>query len=800
MRVPLKWLAEYVDLSLDPRELAERLTMAGVEVGAVITSAGEWDSIFVAQVVDVGRHPNADRLVLATVELAGERQTVVCGAPNVAVGQKVPFARTGARLIDGRTGQPSVLRPAVIRGVESAGMICSEKELGLSDYHEGILALADDAPVGVPLAFYLGDAVFDLDLTPNRPDLLCMVGVAREVAAFSGGPVRDPSIEYTAAGKPIKGRAQVQIDDPDLCPRYVAALIEDITMGESPPWMQERLMAAGLRPINNIVDITNYVMLELGQPLHAFDFTRLRGGTIVVRRARQGETMLLLDGTEQKLSPDMLAIADTDVPVALAGVMGGLDSEINLNTTTVLLESANFDGPNIRRTAAALKVRTDASNRFEKGLSRTMPPIAAQRAVKLMVELCGGKAAAGIIDVYPGKKKDVRVTLTQKRLHTLLGMELPVARVRQVLSSLGFSCRWVPPDRYVVRVPYWRTDVNIADDVVEEVARVIGYDQLPTSRLHGELPPAWPQPRRDLRCRIADILAAAGMQEVVTYSLTTLEALRKVLGPEELSIHPPLRIANPMSQEQEYARTSLRASLLKALADNVRHRDELTALFETARIYLPRPDDLPQEVETVAAVITGRLPDRWGEPRGELAGFYEAKSYLELLLARLEVSAEYAEATDYALLPGRAAAVVVDGRRVGLVGQVHPRVAAGFDLESPVAMFEVDLDALLPHLSGLRRYQAVAPYPSLEEDIAVIVDADVPAARVRGIIEAAPLVRSIRLFDVYSGPQVPPGKKSLAFSVSYQAADHTLTDEEVRRQHERILACLRQEVGAELRG
>jgi len=800
MRVPLKWLAEYVDLSLDPRELAERLTMAGVEVGAVITSAGEWDSIFVAQVVDVGRHPNADRLVLATVELAGERQTVVCGAPNVAVGQKVPFARTGARLIDGRTGQPSVLRPAVIRGVESAGMICSEKELGLSDYHEGILALADDAPVGVPLAFYLGDAVFDLDLTPNRPDLLCMVGVAREVAAFSGGPVRDPSIEYTAAGKPIKGRAQVQIDDPDLCPRYVAALIEDITMGESPPWMQERLMAAGLRPINNIVDITNYVMLELGQPLHAFDFTRLRGGTIVVRRARQGETMLLLDGTEQKLSPDMLAIADTDVPVALAGVMGGLDSEINLNTTTVLLESANFDGPNIRRTAAALKVRTDASNRFEKGLSRTMPPIAAQRAVKLMVELCGGKAAAGIIDVYPGKKKDVRVTLTQKRLHTLLGMELPVARVRQVLSSLGFSCRWVPPDRYVVRVPYWRTDVNIADDVVEEVARVIGYDQLPTSRLHGELPPAWPQPRRDLRCRIADILAAAGMQEVVTYSLTTLEALRKVLGPEELSIHPPLRIANPMSQEQEYARTSLRASLLKALADNVRHRDELTALFETARIYLPRPDDLPQEVETVAAVITGRLPDRWGEPRGELAGFYEAKSYLELLLARLEVSAEYAEATDYALLPGRAAAVVVDGRRVGLVGQVHPRVAAGFDLESPVAMFEVDLDALLPHLSGLRRYQAVAPYPSLEEDIAVIVDADVAAARVRGIIEAAPLVRSIRLFDVYSGPQVPPGKKSLAFSVSYQAADHTLTDEEVRRQHERILACLRQEVGAELRG
>ena len=800
MRVPLKWLSEYVDLTLDPRELAERLTTAGAEVGEVITTAGEWDGVSVGEVVDVSRHPKADRLVLATVELGGEHHTVVCGAPNVAVGQKVPFARTGARLIDGRTGQPTVLQPAVIRGVESAGMICSEKELGLSDYHEGILVLADDAPIGAPLASHLGDVIFDMDLTPNRTDLLSMVGVAREVAALTDGSVRDPSIEYSAAGKPIKGRAQVQIEDPDLCPRYVAALIEGVTMGESPSWMQERLIAAGMRPINSVVDITNYVMLELGQPLHAFDLKRLRRGQIVVRRARPDETLLLLDGTEQKLTPDMLVIADAEVPVALAGVMGGLDSEIDLNTTTVLLESANFQGPNIRRTAAALKMRTDASNRFDKGLSPELPPIAAQRAVKLMVELCGGKAAAGIIDVYPRRKKDVRVTLTQRRLHTLLGMELPVARVRQVLSALGFTCRWVPPDRYVVRVPYWRTDVTIADDVVEEIARIVGYDQLPTTRLRGEFPPAWPQPRRDLRTSVADILVAAGMQEVVTYSLTSLDALGAVLAREELSIHAPLRVANPMNREQEYARTSLRASLLQTLADNVRHRDDLTALFETARVYLPRPDDLPEEVETVAAVISGRPPDRWGAPGGEPVGFYEAKSYLDLLFRRLGPSAEYAEATDYALLPGRAAAVAVDGRQVGLVGQVHPRVASQFGLEGPVAMFELDLDALLPHVTQVRHYQPLAPYPSLEEDLAVIVDGDVPAARVHGIIQQAPLVRSARLFDVYSGPQVPAGKRSLAFSVSYQSSDHTLTDEEVRRQRERILARLRQEVGATLRG
>ncbi|MCH7999482.1 MAG: phenylalanine--tRNA ligase subunit beta [Chloroflexi bacterium] len=800
MRVPLKWLSEYVDLTLDPKQLAERLTMAGAEVSQIITTAGEWDGISVGEVVDVSRHPNADRLVLATVELGGERNTVVCGAPNVAVGQKVPFARAGAHLIDGRTGKTTVLKPAVIRGVESAGMVCSEKELGLSDYHEGIMVLADDASVGAPISTYLGDVIFDMDITPNRPDLLSIVGVAHEVAALSDGSVRDPSTQYPADARPIKGRVGVEIADPDLCPRYVAALVEGIKMGESPSWMQERLIAAGLRPINNIVDITNYVMLELGQPLHAFDFTRLREGQIIVRRARPGETLLLLDGTEQKLSPDMLVIADAEAAVALAGVMGGVESEIDQDTTTVLLESASFHGPSIRRTAAAFKVRTDASLRFEKGLSPHLPPVAAQRAVKMMVELCGGKAAAGLIDVYPKRQKDIRVTLSRRRLHTLLGMELPVKRVRQVLSSLGFSCRWTPPDSYVVRVPYWRTDVSIPDDVVEEIARIVGYDQLPTTRLRGEFPPVWPQPRRDLRNNVADTLVAAGMQEVVTYSLTSLEALGKVLPPEELSSDALLRVANPMSRDQEYARTSLRASLLQTLADNVMHRDDLTALFETARVYLPRPDDLPNEVETVVAVISGRPPDRWGEPSGEPVGLYEAKSYLALLFHRLGVSAQYDEVTDYAFLPGRTAAVVVDGQRIGLVGQVHPRVVSQFGLEATVAMFELDLDALLPHLKEVRHYQPVAPYPSLDEDLAVVVESDVQAAQVQRIIQESSLVRSVRLFDVYSGSQVPAGKKSLAFSVSYQAADHTLTDEEVRRQRERIVARLGKELGAVLRG
>ena len=800
MRLPLRWLSEYVDLSLSHRELAERLTIAGIEVGEIIASAGDWEGITVAQVVDVARHPNADRLVLATVDLGnGERQTVVCGAPNVAAGQKVPFAAAGVRLIDGHTGKPAVLKSAVIRGVQSAGMICSEKELGLSDEHEGILVLDEGAPLGLPLASFLGEVVFDLEVTPNRPDLLSIVGVAREVAALTGQPLREPSLEHKEVGPQITGRVKVEIPDPDLCPRYCAALIEGVRVAESPSWLQERLISAGMRPINNVVDITNYVMLELGQPLHAFDFAKIRRKRIIVRRAEPGEKINFLDGTERELLSDMLVIADAEVPLALAGVMGGLESEVDPETTTVLLESANFYAPNIRRTSQALKLRSDASSRFEKGLSRQLPPIAAQRAVKLILELCGGRAAKGLADEFPGKQRDMRVTLTQERLRRILGIEVATAQVRQILTSLGFSCRWVPPDRFVVRVPYWRTDVAIPDDVIEEIARIIGYDQLPTSLLRGELPTAWPQTRYRLRERVADALAAAGLQEVISYSLTSLDTLAKVLAPEELAVNRPLRIANPMSREAEYARTTLRASLLGTLAANARTNTGLLALFERGRVYLPQVDDLPQEVESVGAVVSGRRPDRWGQPTGDPVGFYDAKAYMERLLSVLGVSPEVQEAVDYAYLPGRTAAVLVDGRQVGLVGQIHPRVAAAFDIEAEVAMFELNLDALLPHIPPTVHYHPVPLFPSVEEDLAVVVPDGVAAGEALSIIRSFPLVRRASIFDVYTGPPVPEGRKSLAFSLSFQASEHTLTDAEVSRQRQHIIERLRRELGAELR-
>ena len=801
MRVPLSWLSEYVDITLPIEELARKLTIAGVEVAEIVRTGGDWEGIRVASVVDVQPHPNADRLRLATIDLGdGDQRTVVCGAPNVAKGQKIAFAAEGTRVIDGHTGKPVVLKAAKIRGVESAGMVLSEKELGMSESHEGILELPKDSPVGAELNSVLGETIFDLDLTPNRPDLLAISGVAREVAALTGQRVRDHSLEYKAVGKPIKGRVAVEIVDPDLCPRYVAALIEGVKIGPSPQWLQDRVNAAGLRPINNVVDITNYVMLEIGQPLHAFDFARLKGGKIVVRRARPDEKLTLLDGSDRALSPDMLVIADGEDAVALAGVMGGENSEVAETTTTILLESANFAPSNIRRTSVALKARTDASIRFEKGLSRQLPIIAAQRATKLMVEIARGKAAEGFIDVFPGKEKDVRVTLTQERLQRVLGVELPTSQVRKVLDGLGFACRWVPPDHFIVRVPYWRTDVTIADDVIEEVARILGYDEMPTTQLRGEIPPLDPQPLIDLRERVSDALAASGMQEIITYSMTTLEALQKVLPPEELATNPPLRIANPLSRDHEYARTTGRAAVLQTISQSNRAVPGLIALFEAGRIYLPREDDLPQEIEVVCGILSGNHPDRWGRPIGEPAGFYDARAFVERALESVGARGDYAETVDFAYLPGRTAEITVNGDRVGLVGQVHPRVAASFGIDEEVTMFELELAALLPHVQTVVHYQPLSPYPSVEEDLAIIVPADVTAARIREIIESFPLVRTASVFDVYTGPPVPMGRKSLAFSVSYQSPEKTLKDSDVAHQRDRIVARLHAELGAELRG
>ena len=815
MRISLKWLAEYVDVTLPAEELAHRLTMAGLEVETIERVGGDWDPelITVGRVESVEAHPNADRLRLVTVELGGdEKMTVVCGAPNVAAGQKVAFARVGARLIDGRSGKSAKLKPATIRGVESAGMVCSEKELGLSDEHEGILALPEGAPLGTPLADYLGDAILNIDLTPNRPDCLAVVGVAREVAALTGGAVREPGHTYEDTGEPASERASVEIADPDLCFRYVAGVIEGVRIGPSPRWMQERLIAGGMRPINNVVDITNYVMLEIGQPLHAFDLGKLRGSKIVVRRAKKGETMVTLDGAERSLTTDMLTIADGERPVALAGVMGSQDSEVTEETQTILLESANFQPVNVRRTAARLKSRTEASTRFEKGLSPELVMVAARRAMKLFVEIAGGRALHGLIDVYPTPAPEVNIELTRKRLAQVLGIDLPTSQVRNALTSLGFGCHWQPPELYQVRVPYWRTDVRIPEDVVEEVARIVGYDEIPMKNLGGEVPPSVHEPRQELRERLRDAFAAAGMQEVITYSLTTLEALQPVVSPDELAAAPPLAVAQPMSADYQYLRPTLRASVLKALAANARHREGELALFEVARVYLPQHDaghddisgqaaseGLPVEQEHIVGVVTGQREDRWGRPSGEAVDFYDAKGYVQAALQTLDIVATFQQAEAFGLTPGRTAEVLIEGWRVGTIGQVHPSVAAAFDLDQDIYLFEIVVDDLISLVRSDRRAQAVSRFPPVVHDLALVMDRHVPSDRPQALIEDHELVRRVQIFDVYEGERIAPDKKSLAFSVTYQASDRTLTEKDVSRARRAILKRLERELGAKLR-
>lgn len=800
MKVSLKWLRDYVNIPSPLKDLAGKLTMAGLEVKSIEATGQNWEKIVVGQVTELKAHPNADHLQLVTVNVGQELFTVVSGAFNLKVGDKVPFAYVGAQLIDGHTGQTVQLKPAKIRGVSSHGMVCSEKELGLSEDHSGIMVLPPDAPVGIPLADFLGDAILELEVTSNRPDCLCVLGIAREVGALVKERVRPPQVKYGEPGPNIQQLATVDIADPDLCPRYTASLVLEVRVAPSPSWMQQRLLSCGMRPINNIVDATNYVMLEYGQPLHAFDLPQIRGRKIIVRRAKPGEKIATLDGMERTLTADMLAIADIQGAIAIAGVMGGAGSEVTESTTSVLLESANFQPVSIRRTSQSLRLRTEASLRFERGLSSELPPLALQRATQLIIELAGGKAAKGIIDVYPGKRETKPVLLSTSQVRNLLGMELSQEQIAETLTSLGFDCHREGDSRIWVAVPYWRSDVSQVADIVEEIARITGYDKIPTTMLSSPLPRQQPDPALTLREKVRDILASCGLQEIITYSLTSQEKLRRIAPSAHLSNSFLLRVANPMSSEQEYLRHSLLPGILSTLSANQKHEDSGIRLFEIGKIYLPQEKDLPEEKEIVAGVLSGpRLDTSWCGEKGWL-GFYDAKGIVETLLQRLGVEAEFEPGKDEALHPGRTASIAVKGLKIGIAGELHPRIVESFDLlPQPVALFELELERLLAFVVEKSKYRPLSRFPSSRRDLAIVIDSKVPARKVQDIISSLPLVNQVTLFDLYTGEQIAAGKKSLAFRIVYQSPTHTLTEEEVNDTQQKILEKLSRELGATLR-
>ena len=799
MKVSLKWLQEYIDITLPPADLASRLTMAGTEVkGLQVIGGDSWEHIVVGQITAINPHPNADRLSLATIDLGTEQQTVVTGAPNLRLGDKVAFAHVGAQLIDGHSGQAFRLKPAKIRGVVSNSMACSEKELGISDSHEGIMILPAEAPVGIPLADYLGDTIFDLDITPNRPDCLSIIGIAREVAALTGQGLHLPEVRYDEAAYPIDQQISVEIVAPDLCPRYCASLVIGVKMADSPRWMQQRLLACGMRPINNIVDVTNYVMLEYGQPLHAFDYHKIKGKKIIVRRATSSEAIVTLDEGKRALSEDILVIADEERAVAIAGVMGGADSEVTEQTTSILLESANFNPASIHHTGNTLRLPSEARMRFERSIRPELTVPALKRVTQLIMQLAGGEVAKGFVDVYPGKLDQEPVLLSMGEVKRLLGVEFSLDQIVETLTSLGFNCE-VKASEVLVTVPYWRSDIHQVVDLIEEVARIISYDKIPTTMLSQPLPRQNPEPILSLKQEISRSLAGYGFQEVITYSLTSLEMLNK-LSPDSHPVGPmPLRVANPMTADQEYLRPNLRPNLLAALSANQKHEDGSIRLFELGKVYLPRPKDLPDEPEVVCGILSGaRFEESW---RGgdESLDFYDAKGVVEGLLNQLAVEVSFEECHDESLHPSRQAAIVIGGSKLGVVGELHPKVLDAFDISGAVYLFELNVSALLPFTIGHKMFQPIPRFPPVVWDIALVVDAEITNQKVLNIINSFPLVEQATIFDVYTGEQVPPGKKSVAYRIVYQSPTHTLTDEEVNQVQQQILSKLSSELGATLR-
>ncbi|MEX2047775.1 MAG: phenylalanine--tRNA ligase subunit beta [Chloroflexota bacterium] len=799
IRVPLSWLREYVDLTVPVDDLAHRLHMSGTEVKGIERRA--WDRIWVGRVAELTKHPNADKLSLATVDYgAGRRKTVVTGATNLRPGSTVAYGEVGAEYVDGHTGERAVMKPRDMRGIKSEGMVLSEKELGLGEEHDGILLLDDKLPVGAPLSETLGETVLLLELQPNRPDCLGIVGVAREVSALLRQRLREPAGD--PLGKTAPRGLDVRIEDEVGCPRFAAARLDGVRIGESPEWMRRRLVAAGMRPISNVVDITNYVMLELGQPLHAYDLRQVRGGTLVARQARPGERLRTLDGVDRALPDGTLVIADEERALGVAGIMGGEDSEIRGDTTSVALECASFDPRSIGGTATRLGLRgssgSAAARRFSWQLSPDLVPIALARAIQLLREHAGARHA-GTVDRYPRPRPPVEVRIPFAKFARHLGMEVTRDEAIGALSGLGFAAA-LTADELTARPPVVRTDIAIPEDLIEEVARIVGYDRLPTGVPDGPLPLVEAHPREEFRERLRDALVGMGLQETLSYSLIDPAWLER-LSPDAGRIAPcPLTIQNPTTPAQSAARPTLRASILDTARRNLRHRDGV-AIFDIAPVYLPREHDLPEERWTAAVLLAGdAYADSWLGP-ARRCDLWDLRAVVDGTLAKLRIrDAGDARPGAPGLHPGRSERRGPEDGPTLIWGQLDPRVADLWELPADTFIAELDVAALLGRVAPP---QVTAPprYPLAMRDLAVVVDETTSYAAVVEAIRATgkALVESVSLRDLYRGPQLGEGRKSFAVRLVLRSPDGTLTDSDVERTLKRIEGRLIHQLGATIR-
>ncbi len=840
MRVPLSWLKDFVEIDRPVAEVDEILTNAGLEVKTIEYiglpgAALEWDRelIVLGHILQVEQHPNADRLVLATVDYgAAEPEVVVTGAPNLfeyvgmgdirALGLYSPLALEGATLYDGhKEGRKKMkLKGRPLRGIYNRAMVCSEKELGISEEHEGIILMqkddyAPDYQAGTPLQDVLGDAVLEIDVIPNIARCASMLGVAREYAALTNQPLRYPDYSLLAEGPTAADRITIHTENPELNPRFVGILIEGVTQKPSPYWMQYRLRLAGQRPINVVVDISNYVMLEMGQPNHAFDYDFLRrradryapGGPvqIITRLPHEGETLTTLDGTEHQLPDHAILVTDPLGNLSLGGIMGGRDSEIKPETKNVLLEAAAWNFINIRRTATQLGIHTDAAFRFSRGVHPSQAILGARRAAELLRALAGGTVAEGIIDHYPAPPRPVEITLNLAYARRLSGLDLSGAEMAELLRRLEFI---VQPDgdNLNVTAPDHRMDIEGPHDLVEEICRMYGYGNIPTTMLADELPPQHGNRALEQEERIKDALAQAGLQEIITFRPTSPENEARLLPGGKKDERPYITITNPLSQEYSVMRHSLLASVIQIAASNSRYQDRI-ALFEIGPVFLEDEEELlPQELTRLSIILTGRRePASWLNGTPEMMDFFDLKGVLEALFRELHLDARYEAAEHPSYRPGRAARLLLDDTQIGLMGELHPLVVEQFDLrvdkEQPVLAADIDLDALISRIPALYAYEPVSPYPAVHEDLAVVVDKGVTAVTVAAAIRQAGgyLLKDVTLFDVYEGEQIGPGKKSLAYHLTFQAPDKTLTDKVVSRQRKKIITQLAKRLNARIR-